>query len=634
MKVSNLILILSLISTSILYFYYNQKNDKEEQNISSVNINNKEKNINLAHKYQRKLQEDEESTNSTPSSSGIKPSPTNSSSPSTNSSLNGNLTIVPSNSSNNSTSSKNNTISSQNNSTKISDDNSTSIPKNSTNSTNGSSSAKSEKKYPKEGSFYSTVYSFNYTLPSDFKVERAILVSRTGARRLSEIVDGQFIYEYNTTNEMNKTVKEKVSSINSQLVGGYHDVFKKKWNYSSTDFTHIANQTANEYSRSLISLYRDKLNLIALNKTTEIVFVAGSLSSNIQYTQELVYNIYKELSLKKNLTDFIRAPEAFTWQSLDTEDFNKDGYWPAVGRLLGEYTYSLFGFDLPYVCPKFTNWNMYSATNDPDLRRYYNEKFGEVLDIFSEYFQNNGETIFYNTRDEVYLNLTDYQIRYNLTVGRILVVNLLTDALFFDWTNDLTDLIPPIGGLSLLKDMMKFLDYEVYSNSDLHMYMMISPLFKFLFTEFNKHMKMVNGFYMPDLSSNFKSRKITYFSGYFSTVQALFNMMHYDWRIKEKKAFLYNPETWSKANVTYTGGILPDIPLVEFGEGFAFELISLPHTGVKGAKNFYIGFRWNFRSSYEFVLSVEDFSALSQLMLIVPEFSEKERTKLCKVPPY
>jgi hypothetical protein len=308
-----------------------------------------------------------------------------------------------------------------------------------------------------------------------------------------------------------------------------------------------------------------------------------------------------------------------------------DGYWPAVGQLIDEYTYSKFGFDLPYVCPKLKNWNKYSATTDENLRKYYNERYGEVLDIFSSYFELNQETIFYNTKDEVFLNFTDYQIRYNITVGRIIVLSLLADGLFFNWPEELMELIPPNGGIDLLIEMKKFLDYEVYLNSDLHTYLIISPLFKFLFTEFNKHMKWVNGFYMPDLSQSFKSRKITYFSAYYHTIQALYKIMHYDFRIKEGGAFISDPQTWNLANVTYKGGILPELAIGDFGEAFAFELISLPHTEVKGAKHFYIGFRHNFKTDYEFVLSVEDFSELSQLMLIVPEFSELERTKLCKV---
>jgi hypothetical protein len=638
MKVSNLILILSFIFTTIFSFNHDGKNENREQNLDSDSII-KDHNINIAHQYSRKLQDDDESSTGTNTSStgnltisSDKSSVNSTSIPGNSTGSTNNSKSISSNStsiSSNSTGSTNNSTSSPSNSTNI-PGNSTNIPNNSTNSTNGtSSSTKSEKIYPTAGSFYSAAYSFNYTLPTDFKVERAILVSRTGARRLKEIVDGQFIYEENFTNEKNQTTTVKVASTNSKLVGGYHDVFKQKWNYSFNDFTPIANKSAQEYASNIISLYRDKLKLITLNTTTEIVFVAGSLSANLQYTQAIVKYVYNELSLKKNLTDFIRAPEGFTWESLDYEDFNKDGYWPAVGQLLNEYTYALFGFDFPYVCPKYQAWNLYSATQDSNLRKYYNERFSEVLDIFSNYFQENAETIFYNTLDEVYLNLTDYQIRYNITVGRILVTNLLVDGLFFNWPDDLKEFIPPIGGMKLLNEMMKFLDYEVYSYSDLHMYLIISPLFKFLFSEFNTHMKMVNGYYMPNLSPNFKSRKITYFSGYYHSIQALYNMMNYDWRIKEAGALTSFPDTWSMANVTFPGK-LPDIPLVEFGEGFSFELISLPHTAVKGAKNFFIGFRRDFRSTYEFVLSVEDFSALSQLMLIVPEFTEKERTKLCR----
>jgi hypothetical protein len=71
------------------------------------------------------------------------------------------------------------------------------------------------------------------------------------------------------------------------------------------------------------------------------------------------------------------------------------------------------------------------------------------------------------------------------------------------------------------------------------------------------------------------------------------------------------------------------MPNADFGgENFAFELISIPNAKNPLVKNFFIGFRQNFKN-YTFVLSIEDFNKIAGLMLIEPEFSEYERESFC-----
>jgi hypothetical protein len=443
--------------------------------------------------------------------------------------------------------------------------------------------------FPNEGSFLSNTLSFNKTLPK-FDVHMAVILGNPALKEPSDLVLGKF--------DITK----------DDLV----DYFNQYWSDKKHEIREKELKTINDISDKLKSLYIDKHSLITGKNTTEMVFISDTPEYTKLYTEALIKTVYKDYDNKILLV----KDRIFSLEAFNNSIWNKEGYQPLASFLDEEMTTAYFGFGTAYNCKKFSNWLTF-ARKDSYLTQTYANLFEDVHTVLIEAFKDNNK--FYRENGDLFLDLSENNIRYNLTLGFILSKTLYTDAVLFGIPNLDKFLTPKI--LESFLRMHNFLKYEYFLYSDLHSYMIISPFIEFAMNEFNFKIKNI----LDPIANPGNPRKIVWFTGHENNISALFKILNYDYKIIQN-GFLSVKNTWQmiqeiKNDFAY-------FPYVGYGYAVSFELLS--YYDEKNKKRyFYIGLRENFKQEYLFLISLRSFNKLGKLILMKPSYSNIERANFC-----
>jgi hypothetical protein len=122
--------------------------------------------------------------------------------------------------------------------------------------------------------------------------------------------------------------------------------------------------------------------------------------------------------------------------------------------------------------------------------------------------------------DTKYLIINQQQLLSNFTLGSILVnefyANLVNSMGNEDKINKLYEVIPKDLIESDFFALKNFLTYEYVLYSHMHTYLMVSPFYERMFTEFNKAIKDIN-----------YTRKYLYYSASKDVIAALFKLFYF-----------------------------------------------------------------------------------------------------------
>jgi len=443
--------------------------------------------------------------------------------------------------------------------------------------------------FPKRGSFLSNTLSFNKTLPK-FDVHMAVILGNPSIKLPSDLVLGKF----------DKTKNDLV------------DYFNQNWIVEKNVIREKELKTIKNICDKIKSLYIDKYALITGKNTTEMVFISDTPDDLRQYTDVLIGTLYNEFQNKILLL----KDKIFNLKEFNNSRWNKDGYLPMASYLDTEMSTEYFGFGTAYKCKKFSNWLTY-ANKESYLIENYATLFEDVHNFFIEAFKNN--TKFYRENGDLYLDLSEDNIRYNLTLGYILSKTLYADAVLFGIPNLDKFLTPKI--LENFLRMHNYLKYEYFLFSDLHSYMIIYPFIEFVMSEFNIKIKSI----LDPVINPGNPRKIVWFTGHENSITALFKILNYDYKII-KNGILSIKSTWE--NIEEIQNEFAYFPYVGYGYAVSFELVS--YYDEKNKKRyFYIGLRENFKQEYLFLISLRSFNKLAKLILMTPSYSNFERANFC-----
>lgn len=452
----------------------------------------------------------------------------------------------------------------------------------------------SDKEFPTEGSFFSNIVQFNNSLVN-YTIHMAIAMSREGFMQPDDMVQGEFNPNINF-NSLNKV-----------------DYFGQKWQNQDYQIARKSSQIINDLTQKIKSLYINELALLTGNDTTEIVFISDNDQSHQEHSNALIARIYADLDILKLL---IKDP-VFSMKSFQNNFFNQQNKLPVTSYFPLELSANSLGFDIPYLCNKFINWLDYSQS-DSNLIGNYTSLFYDVHSTFIENFNNSK---FYTQFGQLWLDLSEDNIRTNLTLGYILSNSLYADAVLFG--------IPQVGSflppqiINNFLNMHNFLRYEYFLYSDLHSSMIISPFIEFMMSEFN--LKINNFKNSNTYPAN--PRKIVWFTTHENNISALFKLLNYDYRVKQIGGFLSILNTWNNPKQSIDNNF-SYFPYIGYGYTVSFELLSVIDS-ISGKRIFYIGLRDNFSASYLFVISLRAFNKLAKLIMMVPSYTQDERNLFC-----
>lgn len=448
--------------------------------------------------------------------------------------------------------------------------------------------------FPNEGSFLSNSYLFNKNL-TDYKVHMAIVLGSPGVEFPEETMYGQF--------------SQGISDSEDDLI----DYFYQEKPSSRNGIEEKTDIAVNDIVKKFKKLYMQNLSLVTDTNTTQIIFIADNNPSHLTYTTKLINKFYEN----SNLDTLIIKDPVFTETSYNASTWNIEGNLPVAAYLTAEMSTTYFGYDIPILCKKFKNWLSHAA-KDKKLISTYSTNFSKVHDVFVENYKSNDK--FYSSSGKILLDLSEDNIRKNLTLGYILSNSLFADSVIYGIPN-VKNFLPP----EILEDFLKmhnFLKYEYYLYSDLHSNMIISPFIEFAMKEFNLKINSIkNSTANPE-----NPRKIVWFTGYDNNISALFKLLNFDYRLK-KNGILSLRETWENSQEELQN-YLSYFPYVGYGYTVSMELLSVVDP-IMNRRLYYIGFRDNFKDEYLFVLSLRSFNKLGKLVMMVPSLSKLERQNFC-----
>jgi hypothetical protein len=435
----------------------------------------------------------------------------------------------------------------------------------------------------------------NITNPSkNIKLRMAIAVSRPGLFR----PEANLIGEY-------QPIVQSSSSI-STVRNEPKDILGMRWDprflISDKGFKY-----AQRFANQSINLYKS-LKLSNFTNINETDFVSVERNVSITYTQKVFQDFFKEF---KNA---IIESTDYTDEKLDKFLFTNKIGSKTIGYLLKDYNHLYFGFGYK-TCPKFISW-MNRAEDDKFLKTVYQTKFEKTLNSLVDYFKDKQSFYLFNTDIKVF-NFSKDQIFTNFSLTSTIIEafysNYVNSMGNEENLNQLYKIIPKDIVQSELFAIKSFFQYEYILYSHMHTYLLVSPLYERIFTEFNKAIK----------DSKY-TRKYLYYTASEHVLSAIFKLFYFKYPdyVRTNDDYNLKAEEMLSKKMIYN-----DCPFIDFGYNIAFELWE---SQDRTHKTYYFGFRQNNNPSLTFLMTGETFLEAMKLFYLNPTMTVDERRFWCR----
>lgn len=344
-----------------------------------------------------------------------------------------------------------------------------------------------------------------------------------------------------------------------------NDTFGESWK-NDNYFSRVEKSISESILPAFKSLYqgydsttREGYNFLSTSsKTNEIAFIAMDQEENLDYTQAFISLYYSNSSTASEVSYSESEYLNGTYSNVIYPTL------PSIASLDTSASRYLFGFDY-FNCRKTKNWKAY-AQKKSFLLSTYQTKFSDIINKWYEVTNQYG-CIFYSKTGDILYDFNIKNMNESMTYVSEMAKLFLADIEmgFQDKIREFN----PTSSVQGVKNLHKFMQYDVLMYSMLHTYIAVQPLIK-------RIEKMFIALINNDVSNYPPNSKLTFFSVNEYTLGALYKIFNYNATVAKNTSYLhYN-----------------DNPYIGYEYNIQFELWK-----NNTSKEFYVAFRENMKNS-------------------------------------